>query len=635
MVIDARTDELVGISWSSEQIFQRILGGSGQTNWIVRLRRAQDITDPFMQAVVAKLGGTSTSILRQPQGSQRADGYWIILKDVMDDYSLHLRIVVALDERDLIGSLDRQRIIVSASVGGVILLLIIVQAAMGGAIVNSLSGLVGRMGRLELSIGDMKHQGARVLKTEVAAAEPQFERQSGSSPSTPRAISASSTGSGKRTSVVSEVAKAEQAFSHMEITIQSFARFVPKEVVCDLLNNGKLANVGMQPAHCCICFIDIENFTRMSESIHTEDLAAIMEAYFDTTTKIIHEHGGSVDKYIGDCTMAIWGAPLRVDYANVRGVACALSIKRAVELPQMQTLFRPTGLPCRVRIGLHSGNVLAGNMGGHHRLNYTLIGAAVNLAARLEPLNKEFGTRMLISDVVNDEICGVFVTRLCHKVQVMGFATTAKVYEVRGIREEFSPSGPVNHAQLKALAAAADVASRMAVHDIGGLESSELAASSSMPSMNSDEEARWASPVVGASSLPQAQDGNPLDLDVASVHSNSQGSSSQLSGDGQAAQQLRLEWKDITDILRAARTNLPIIGETEQRYCSTFDVCVKQYLKGNFSKAMLALTKCEELMPESQSTLLHQRCRRDCETMINTGGTSPKGWDGVLVLTHK
>jgi adenylate cyclase len=179
-------------------------------------------------------------------------------------------------------------------------------------------------------------------------------------------------------------------------------------------------------------FTDIKDFTAFSERLDPDQLADALGRYLDTLTRVIqHEGRGAIDKFIGDSIMAIWNAPeLAEDHAALachsalrcRDAACALA-----SAPEWQ------GLPMfETRIGLHCGSPLVGHFGAHERMNYTAIGDAVNLASRLEGLNKLYGTSIIVSEAIVTAVNGRFTFRLLDRVTVKGKTEAISIYELRG-----------------------------------------------------------------------------------------------------------------------------------------------------------------------------------------------------------
>ena len=134
-------------------------------------------------------------------------------------------------------------------------------------------------------------------------------------------------------------------------------------------------------------FSDIADFTTISESLQPSELVELLSLYLDEMSKIVIDSGGVVDKYIGDAIMAFWNSPLKVE--NHQVISCRVALQSQERLRELHLLWKEGGYPLiKMRIGVHSGPVLVGNLGSPDRLNYTCIGDNVNLASRLEGLNK-------------------------------------------------------------------------------------------------------------------------------------------------------------------------------------------------------------------------------------------------------
>jgi len=238
-------------------------------------------------------------------------------------------------------------------------------------------------------------------------------------------------------SVVYEVSKLQASFESMRTSLDAFSKYVPRDVVQILNKAGTLAALGLLATTCTISFTDVAKFTTMCQYLDPITLAKMITPFFEVMTNIVMCHGGVVDKYIGDCLMVIWGAIKELDFPNLRASCASLVMDGATRSKSMQRAFEPAKVGLLVRTGIHSGECLAGNMGTPKRLNYTVLGDAVNLAARLEPLNKDHGTRIAVSGDVAD--CGELgmehlVFRLLGAVQVVGRNLPTKVYELVGLK---------------------------------------------------------------------------------------------------------------------------------------------------------------------------------------------------------
>lgn len=206
-----------------------------------------------------------------------------------------------------------------------------------------------------------------------------------------------------------------------------FSQYVPEEVVARLVERPELLKLGGEARELTLMFTDLANFTTLSERLTAEATVEVLTEYFNAMTPIIHRHGGTVDKFIGDAVMAFWGAPLDDAQHAEHAVRAAIEMQAAMEALVGRLLAR--GLPAiGMRIGLHTGRVVVGNIGSQARLSYTVIGDAVNLAARLEGANKAFGTAILLSEATASRLPKELGLRHLDTVIVKGKSAAVKVY---------------------------------------------------------------------------------------------------------------------------------------------------------------------------------------------------------------
>jgi adenylate cyclase len=190
-----------------------------------------------------------------------------------------------------------------------------------------------------------------------------------------------------RPSNVREIAQLQAATTLLRNSLKSFASFAPVDVIRGLIKSGIPLTLGVEKRCLTILFTDLENFSTHAEQSSPDDLLAQMSVYFEQVCGAISEEKGTVDKFIGDGVMAFWGAPVGLEDHAVH--ACAGAIRAVRRLEQVNDGWRAEGKPTlRIRIGLNSGDVLVGNVGSSDRFSYTVMGDGVNVAARLEGLNK-------------------------------------------------------------------------------------------------------------------------------------------------------------------------------------------------------------------------------------------------------
>jgi class 3 adenylate cyclase len=238
---------------------------------------------------------------------------------------------------------------------------------------------------------------------------------------------------------LAEIHDIQHAYQGMNSAIKSFTRYVPRDVVKDLMWSGQLGEINMLTMRCSMLFVDIAGFTTMCERVWAEELSQLVRAYFERMSGIVTAHDGLIDKFIGDCIMAVWGAPLPVPNQEIKSTLCAVLIHRETRVKPLLDAFDRAGEVLHVRVGVATGEVLAGNMGSTDRMSYTVIGDSVNLAARLEALNKQFDTHVMVPDETASGLHGVFVLRLLLRITVVGRADPVQVYEVVGLSRNVGP----------------------------------------------------------------------------------------------------------------------------------------------------------------------------------------------------
>ena len=206
-----------------------------------------------------------------------------------------------------------------------------------------------------------------------------------------------------------------------------FAQYVPPEVVSRLIAQPELLRLGGETREVTLLFTDLANFTTLSEQLSAEQTVEVLTGYFNAMTPIIHATGGTVDKFIGDAVMAFWGAPLADARHAEHAVRAAIAMQQAME--PLVARLHARGLPgIHMRIGLHTGRVVVGNVGSTQRFSYTAIGDAVNLAARLEGANKAFGTGILVSGATAAQLPADIALRPLDDVIVKGKSEPVRVF---------------------------------------------------------------------------------------------------------------------------------------------------------------------------------------------------------------
>ena len=206
-----------------------------------------------------------------------------------------------------------------------------------------------------------------------------------------------------------------------------FAQYVPPAVVSRLIAQPDLMRLGGEAREVTLMFTDLASFTTLSEQLTAEQTVEVLTGYFNAMTPIVHATGGTVDKFIGDAVMAFWGAPLDDAQHAAHAVAAAMAMQQAMQ-PLVADLQARGLPPIHMRIGLHTGRVVVGNVGSEQRFSYTAIGDAVNLAARLEGANKAFGTSILLSAATAAQLPAGAALRALDDVIVKGKTEPVRVF---------------------------------------------------------------------------------------------------------------------------------------------------------------------------------------------------------------
>jgi adenylate cyclase len=208
-----------------------------------------------------------------------------------------------------------------------------------------------------------------------------------------------------------------------------FGKYVSPMVIDNLIKNPESIKLGGEKRDITVFFSDIRGFTSISERLEPEELVHILNEYLTEMTSIIIKNQGLVDKYMGDAIMAFWGAPLeQTDHAEM---ACLSSLEMIDKLRELQSRWKKKGLPSfDIGIGLNSGEAIVGNMGSKSRFDYTAIGDNVNLASRMENLNKVYSTSIILTENTYKIIKDKFETRKLDIVKVKGREKPILIYEL-------------------------------------------------------------------------------------------------------------------------------------------------------------------------------------------------------------
>ena len=215
----------------------------------------------------------------------------------------------------------------------------------------------------------------------------------------------------------------------------TFGKYVSKQVAEAILN-GRL-ELGGERKRATVLISDIRNFTAISEKLPPEEVVDFLNEYFSEMVSVVTKYEGTLDKFIGDALLAVFGAPIAHADDAKRAVFAALEMQEKLKEFNKKRVKKGQN-EIRIGVAVHTGNLVAGNIGSEVRMEYTVIGDTVNLTSRLEPLNKQFGTQILISESTYSEVKDDIEVREIPAVELRGKEEKVKVYDVLGKKSKFS-----------------------------------------------------------------------------------------------------------------------------------------------------------------------------------------------------
>jgi adenylate cyclase len=222
------------------------------------------------------------------------------------------------------------------------------------------------------------------------------------------------------------------ALMQMASGLASFQKYMPTTLVRTLVSQGIEAKPGGQEKELTVLFTDIAGFTGLSERLGG-DIVPILTDYLNLASTAILASDGTIDKFIGDAVMAFWGAP--IDNSRHASQACATALDLQARLAVQRPIWREAGKPAlAVRIGINTGRMLVGNIGSNERLSYTVIGDSVNIASRLESLNKQYGTEIIIGEDTRNAALNDIVVRRLDFVSVYGRTQGIAIFELLAMK---------------------------------------------------------------------------------------------------------------------------------------------------------------------------------------------------------
>jgi len=217
---------------------------------------------------------------------------------------------------------------------------------------------------------------------------------------------------------------------------RAFSSYVSADIVQQLITKPELLELGGTNKQGSVLFLDLEGFTSLSEQLSPADLLALLNKYLGALSDIAIAEGGMVDKFIGDSIMVVWGTPIEVPEHAKMACSAALKMQKCMhDLGAANDSHKLNGRAIRARIGINSGEFIAGNIGGRQKLDYTVLGDSVNLASRLEAINKLYGSSIIISENTANMIGNDFAMRVIDQVRVKGKRQSVVIYEVTGFKK--------------------------------------------------------------------------------------------------------------------------------------------------------------------------------------------------------
>ncbi|MDP8248122.1 MAG: adenylate/guanylate cyclase domain-containing protein [Candidatus Tritonobacter lacicola] len=240
-------------------------------------------------------------------------------------------------------------------------------------------------------------------------------------------------------------------YKHKNMIKNAFKFYLSPQVVEEVVKDASTLRLGGEKKELTVLFSDIKGFTSLSEQVEPHLLISILNEYLTGMTEIIFRHNGTLDKFVGDMVMAIWGAP--VDQDDHAAMACRAALDMQAALKALREKWNKEGRPMiKARIGINSGEMIVGNMGSKTRFDYTVIGDNVNLGSRLEDINKLYGTGIVVSESTRDLAGGEFVFRELDTVRVKGKKKAIRIYELMDSTAWAGETGLLPGAWDKALA---------------------------------------------------------------------------------------------------------------------------------------------------------------------------------------
>lgn len=218
---------------------------------------------------------------------------------------------------------------------------------------------------------------------------------------------------------------------------KAFSTYLSGDVIAEMVNNPAMLKLGGQKKWISAMFTDVRGFSSISEVLEPEQLVRLLNEYLSAMSDLILDNRGTIDKFEGDAIISFFGAPVSYEtHAESICRAAVLMKRKEKELNVRFLAEKMTPHPLLTRIGINTGDMVVGNMGTEKKMDYTIMGNAVNLAARLEGVNKQYGSWILATDATRDETGDIFAWRMLDRVRVVGINKPVRLYELLGIKGE-------------------------------------------------------------------------------------------------------------------------------------------------------------------------------------------------------
>lgn len=228
---------------------------------------------------------------------------------------------------------------------------------------------------------------------------------------------------------VEEIHRLDASLAESARSLHAFRKFVPADVVRQLMKQGQPLEPGGHEVELTVMFTDVEGFTGIAARVGPDRLVPQLTEYFSAAADVVVKHGGTIDKYIGDGMMVLWGAPEALPDAAYHAAQAAVELQARLDACNADWVAR--GLPrLPTRIGLHTGPAVAGVLGSHERLSFTAFGDTVNLASRIEGANKDLGSRILVSEATAQALQGRLPLEFRGELELRGRSGRWRLYEL-------------------------------------------------------------------------------------------------------------------------------------------------------------------------------------------------------------